>query len=91
MTKKLTGFMLKALRAIADSGGVAIPEGGGYWIGKTGSRLEVEPEPTSCSGIVGTQTIRALEDRGMLERLWEDQRYWRDHRRLTQAGRSAIT
>jgi hypothetical protein len=45
MTKqiKLSSFQIKSLRAIASHGGDAIAEGGGWWKGSDGTRLEVEP------------------------------------------------
>ena len=87
---KLSSFQLKALRAIKAHGGEIVTEGGGYWKGADGCRLEIEPEPNSSSGIVGTRTIYALEDRGLLERT--DARKLPSHRaprRLTEDGRAA--
>lgn len=88
---KLSSFQRKTLEAIARHGGGVHAAGGGYWNCHDGARLDVEPEPDSCSGIVGTQTIYALENRGLLERA--NVIPVPDHkapRRITEAGRAAI-
>ena len=84
---KLSSFQVKTLRAIIAHGGAATGAGGGYWVGNDNVRLEVEPEPQSASGIVGTNTIYGLENRGLLERCdGGEMPYHRATRRLTSAA-----
>ena len=68
MGEKLTKVMLRSLQAIQASGGAAIAEGGGWWKGLDGKRLSYEPPTPSVQTTVGTQTIYALADRGILQR-----------------------
>lgn len=84
MAKSLSEFQVRAVAAIKEHGGRAIPAGGGYWNGADGTRLTVEPVGNSASGIVSTQTIRALERLGVLIRDNVDQREWRDSRSLVE-------
>lgn len=79
----------RALEAIARQGGSAIAEGGGWWKGDDGNRLLIEPPDRSIKTSVGTTTIYALEDRGLLKR---DGRFvvHLDTRRITEAGRIAV-
>ncbi len=84
---KLSPTMLDALVRIRVKGGKAIAEGGGTWMSADGQRLKVEPRNGSIVDRVVTRTIYALEDRGMLARTNEDDRFWRDTRQITQEGR----
>ena len=83
---KLSPTMQDALIAIERSGGSAIAEGGGWWKGLDDKRLEVFPRGDSLKSTVGTNTIYALEDRGLLERTFTKPSY-RDTRILTAKGR----
>jgi hypothetical protein len=78
MTAALSEHMTRALAAIKASGGLAIPEGGGWWKGGNGERLTfVHPEyqyPLS----VQTATIYALVTRNLLARKNFDRAAWRD-------------
>jgi len=77
-------FQSRAIEAIRRTGGEAHWRPGGYWHGADGTKLEVDPVGQSASGIVGTQTIRALERQGILRRAWTEDREWCDNRVLSE-------
>ncbi len=82
--------MRKALLAISSSGGVAHYIGGGWWSDVDGKRLQCRIDRWGEMTDVVTQTIYALEKRGLLKRVHSDKRYSRDSRRLTAAGQELI-
>jgi hypothetical protein len=74
---KLSPQMSSALAAISESGGLAIPFGGGFWIGKGGETFDFAN---------ATQTIYALERRGLLKRLMKRKESWADTYEIVQGG-----
>lgn len=93
MSFKLSYDMESALITIHATGGYAIPEGGGWWKDKQGNRLSHAPKGGSTAEFlqrpetVGTLTIYALEDRGLLERMNTCPWRHRDIFRLSKNGR----
>ena len=87
---ELSEAMKRSLICIEQTGGMAIAEGGGWWCGANGKRLAHTPIDGAASGNVGTTTIYALQDRGLLERVGSDNRYWRDSRCITPAGTAIL-
>lgn len=93
MSKPISEHMRRTLLAVASEGGVARPEGGGYWKAPSGARLTYEPLPGSSRAQlgerepVGTTTIRALAARGLMIRV-DDERvaHWRRDYKVTTAG-----
>lgn len=86
--KKLSPVMSKALIAIAASGGRAIAEGGGWWKGADGERLSYVSD--TVQDTVATNTIYALQERGLLAVDPKDPQRTRWHQRtrlLTNEGR----
>jgi hypothetical protein len=69
---KLSFHQRAALEAIRTAGGVARPEGGGWWKDEAGHRLIYAAEPGSTAAAlcraetVSTTTIYALVNRGLL-------------------------
>lgn len=90
MTEKLSDTMRAALRAIAKQGGVAFAEGGGWWRGLDDERLRLIPEPDSLVKTVNSNTIYALQARGMLERTEGYQPHHLAPRRLTPRGQEIV-
>jgi hypothetical protein len=64
---KLSAHMQRTLDAIRAHGGTASPEGGGWWRGADGARLDVQ-----------TKTIYALARRQLLRRTGQAREAWRD-------------
>ena len=90
MTRKLSEHMARALEAIRVGGGIATPEGGGWWRNSFGDRLQyVHPHGSDLYGAAGsmptpgmadvtTQQIYALTHRGLLRRTNVHQDSWCD-------------
>lgn len=75
----LTPTMACAMNAIRASGGLAIPEGGGWWKGADGKRLCYQnPKHPAETASVGTTTIYALVHRDFLRRMNVEPEPWRD-------------
>ena len=84
---KLTATMQKALKVIAEGEGqVAVPKGGGYWTSADGELLEFAVDDWRKTDAVGTSTIYALEERGLLLRLDDGQPAHRLTYRITEKG-----
>lgn len=86
---KLKRRMRLTLNAVIRAGGIAVPGGGGSWCDEDGDRLQIWTDCWGAQADVVSPTIRALERRGLLERVQKDAREWRDPRRVTDAGYSA--
>ena len=84
--KPLSTTMMAALAAIHDHGGFACAMGGGWWKSLGGKLLYTKPGLGLASETIRTQTIYALETRGMLARLNQDKRSWKDAYAVTEAG-----
>lgn len=90
---KLSRTMMLSLSAIRCHGGSALAEGGGWWMGSDGERLRIEPLPNDWRNIVevGTSTIYALEDRGLLCRRYAKGKMAKDDTRtITEDGIAAL-
>ena len=87
---KLSDTMKKSLQAVAEHGGVAVAEGGGWWQGADGVRLTILTDDWRGTDTVKTLTIYALEDRGLLQRSMLGNARHRDTWRLTQKGRDIV-
>lgn len=89
---KLSDVMLRALVAIDDHGGRAVAQGGGAWLGDDGEVLTYEPPAPSLQNVVFTNTIYALEARGMLAREDTEKPVYRHQapRRMTDRARQVI-
>jgi hypothetical protein len=79
---KLSTAQQRTLDAIRAHGGMATPEGGGWWKGLDNERLYIE---ASSNGVlqgekvaVGTTTIYSLERRGLLQRRMFSKHAWKD-------------
>jgi len=80
---KLSATMRSALAVIGNSGGVALAQGGGWWTNADGNVLRHNP-----GGDIGTRTIYALQDRGLLD-VPGNQTERREHKKdrvVTEAG-----
>lgn len=82
-----------ALATLAATGGKAYPERGGYWRSEpsgAGVRLQ-KPEARTAVDCLTVQTWRALERRGLVERIENPDPWTRYHPgyQLTAAGRQA--
>jgi len=90
---KLSRTMLLAVEAIRAAGGEAHPEKGGWWRNApepAGERISVPSRlDPGRNDTIGTLTIRALADRGLLEPIGQGNRIHSAYR-LTQAA-SSIT
>lgn len=82
---KLSKPQLEVLRVLVREGKPISRLPGGFW------SIEGTPErrPGVPSWSTGVQTVRSLEERGLLERTNRYPEEWRDDRRLTQLGREA--
>ena len=80
MTKLLSKHMERAIEVIRAGGGLAIPEGGGWWKGSDGKRLRHQNVVLGgdYSEPVVTKTIYALTRRGLLKRTGKHKQSWRD-------------
>ena len=86
---KLNRRMRLTLSAVVRNGGIAVPGGGGCWYDEDGDRLQIRIDRWGAPADVVNTTIKALERRGLLERVHKDARDWRDPRRVTEAGYAA--
>ncbi len=88
---KLKRRMRLTLNAVVRNGGIAVPGVGGCWYDECGDRLQIRIDRWGAPADVVNATIKALERRGLLERMYKDACDWRDPRRVTEAGYAAET
>lgn len=86
---KLSHTMLEVLRRLLRDGGRLYPWPGGFWTTQPAPEGWRSGWPTG-RWYASTNTVRAMERHGLLERCFEDTREWRDVRRITEAGRQAV-
>lgn len=80
----LTDHMQLAIEAISDSGGRAIPAGGGFWSGLNRQRITYQHPTRREPYALQTATVYALTRRGILKRANKDARRWCDTYLLTE-------
>ncbi len=86
----ITPFQRKILKEMLSSSGHIFRTPGGFWVTDPSRNVETEPlvdnvRRTWCD----VQTVRALERRGLIERVNQFPEEWRDTRKLTPAGAQA--
>lgn len=85
----LSETMLKALTAAAK--GDLHRYAGGYWAVEGAVPIDLSRVQTIPDNYVGTQTLQALEKRGLLGRTYKQgATHWWDPRRITDKGRQAV-
>ena len=92
---KLSEAQKKAVELALGGDGLLHRWPGGFWTTKgmaiqrytpsAGGRMHAVPEAW-----VGTNTVMAAERKGAMERANCFEEYWRDPRRVTEAGRAAL-
>jgi hypothetical protein len=83
-----TKTQVDTLQRMVDGSGNLYWVRGGYWVATTAYTTDTFGKPDVP--YTPTTTVRAMESRGWVQRIWQFPEEWRDTRSITVAGIQAL-